>query len=67
LTRVSSRGDKALQTQNVYHKALTVSYPDMLYIINGYYILEKGYPPRYNKPIVKEDRVAVWRLEEKQT
>jgi len=67
ITRVSSRGDKALQAQNAYHKALLISYPDMLEIINGYYILEKGYPPKYNKPIVKEDRVAVWLMEEKQT
>ena len=67
ITRVPSRGDKALQAQNAYHRALTISYPDTLEIINGYHILEKGYPPRYNKPIVKEDRVAVWRLEEKQT
>ncbi len=26
-----------------------------------------GYPPRYNDPIDKNDRVEVWRLEEKQT
>lgn len=64
ITRVSSRGDKALQAQNAYHKALITRYPDSLEIISGYHILEKGYPPRYNKPIVKEDRVAVWHLEE---
>lgn len=67
ITRVSSKGDKALQAQNSYLKALTARYPDSLEIIKGYYIFEKGYLPRYNKPVVKEDRVAVWRLEEKQT
>ncbi|MCF7971027.1 MAG: hypothetical protein K9L22_07655 [Methylococcaceae bacterium] len=54
ITRVSSRGEKAQQAQNSYHRALTLSYPDILDIINGYHILEKGYPPRYNKPIVTE-------------
>ena len=67
ITRVSSRGGKAQQAQNSYHKALTTRYPDNLEIINGYHILEKGYPPLYKNPIEKENRVAVWRLEEKQT
>lgn len=67
ITRVSSKGDKAGQAQNAYLKALTARHSDTLEIIQGYYILEKGFLPKYNTPIVKEDRVAVWRLEEKQT
>lgn len=67
ITRVASKGEKAQQAQNVYHKALASRYPNTLQIINGYHVLEKGYPPKYNKPIVKQDRVAVWRVEEKQT
>jgi hypothetical protein len=67
ITRVATKGDKALHSQDSYHKALRASHPDILEIINGYHILEMGYPPRYNDPIDKNDRVEVWRLEEKQT
>jgi uncharacterized LabA/DUF88 family protein len=67
ITRVSSRGDKAQHAQQTYHRALNARYPDILDIINGYYILEQGNFPEYKHPIVKGDKVAVWRLEEKQT
>ncbi len=67
ITRVSSRGDKAQHAQQTYHRALSARYPDSLQIINGYYILEQGNFPEYKHPIVKEDKVTVWRLEEKQT
>jgi hypothetical protein len=67
ITRVSSKGDKAQHAQQTYHRALKARYPDSLQIINGYYILEQGNFPEYKHPIVKEDKVAVWRLEEKQT
>ena len=67
ITRVSSRGVQAQQSQNTYHRALIASYPDTLEIISGYHNLEKGYPPRYKKPLDKSDRVEVWHLEEKQT
>jgi uncharacterized LabA/DUF88 family protein len=67
ITRVATQGDKALHSQDSYHKALLNSHPQTLEIIKGYYILEKGNPPRYKNPIDKQDRVEVWRLEEKQT
>jgi len=67
ITRVATRGEKAQQAQDAYHKALISSNPDILEIINGYHVLEKGYLPRYKRPIDKADRVEVWRLEEKQT
>jgi len=67
ITRVATKGDKALQSQDSYHRALLNSHPEIIEIINGYYLLEKGCPPRYKKPIDKQDRVEVWRLEEKQT
>ncbi len=67
ITRVATRGEKAQQAQDAYHKALISSNPDILEIINGYHILEKGFLPSYKKPIDKTDRVEVWRLEEKQT
>lgn len=67
ITRVSSKGDQAQHAQQTYHRALKARYPDSLHIINGYYILEQGNLPKYQQPIIKEDKVAVWRLEEKQT
>lgn len=67
ITRVATKGDKALHSQDSYHRALLNSHPEIIEIINGYYLLEKGCPPRYKKPIDKQDRVEVWRLEEKQT
>lgn len=67
ITRVATKGDKALQSQDSYHRALLNAHPHIIEIINGYYLLEKGNPPRYKKPIDKQDRVEVWRLEEKQT
>ena len=67
ISRVSTHGIKAQQAQDSYHKALISSYPDTLEIINGYHILEKGFMPCYKTPIDKNDRVEVWRLEEKQT
>lgn len=67
ITRVATQGEKALQSQQSYFKALLNTHPETIEIINGYYILEKGSPPRYKQPIDKQDRVEVWRLEEKQT
>lgn len=60
-------GTQALQSQDSYHKALVIIHPEALEIINGYHSLEKGYLPVYKKPIDKNSRVEVWRLEEKQT
>ncbi len=67
ISRVASRGEIALHSQTTYHRALRSSYPKLLEIIEGYFTLEKGKPPRYKKPIDKDDRIDVWRLEEKQS
>lgn len=67
ITRVATKGNKALQSQDSYHRALLNSHPEIIEIINGYYLLEKGSPPRYQHPIDKQDRVEIWGLEEKQT
>ena len=67
ITRVATKGDKALHSQNTYHKALINRHPEILEIISGYYLLEKGNPPRYKNPVDKLDRVEIWKLEEKQT
>ena len=63
----SSHGQDSVKAQNLYHRALEYSYGDSIEIINGYHTVEKGFPPRYQKPINKDDRVEVWKFEEKQT
>ena len=63
----SSHGQESVTTQNIYHRALKYIYGDSIDIIYGYHTVEKGYPPRYQKPINKDDRVEIWKFEEKQT
>lgn len=65
--KIASRGEQAVQAQNAYHKALRTLYPDRFQIIEGYFTLEESGMPRYQTPVVKEDRISVWRLEEKKT
>ncbi len=64
---VSTRGDIAQHSQDKYHRALQKVYPNQIEIIKGYYTLEKGSLPVYKKTVDKNNRVDVWRLEEKQT
>jgi len=63
----SSHGQLSAKSQNSYHRALEHTYRDSIDIIYGYHTVEKGYPPRYQKPINKNDRVEIWKFEEKQT
>jgi uncharacterized LabA/DUF88 family protein len=63
----ASHGRDSVTAQNTYHRALNQVYQQQIEIISGYHTVEKGYPPRYNKPIDKDDRVEVWKFEEKQT
>ena len=65
--KIATRGEQAVLSQNAYHKALRTLYPDLFQVIEGYFILEAGGMPRYQNPLVKTDRVNVWRLEEKKT
>ena len=65
--RVATRGDAAIKAQSDYHRALERLYPEDVSIIKGYYSLEKAYLPAYRKPPDKSERLAVWKLEEKQT
>ncbi len=67
ITRLATQGEKSQQSQDVYHKALLNRHPETIEIINGYYLMEKGTPPKYKTPVDKKDRVDVWKLEEKQT
>ncbi len=63
----ASHGQKSTQSQDSYHRALKQLYGDKICIIYGYHTVEMGYPPLYKKPIDKDNRVEVWKFEEKQT
>ena len=65
--KIATRGQLAFQSQNDFHRALKVLYPNMVEIIEGYFSLEKGLLPAYENPLDKTNKLAVWRLEEKQT
>lgn len=66
-SKVSTQGQLAQKAQQDYHRALLQRYPDHIEIIKGYYSLEKANLLAYKNPPDKNERVAVWRLEEKQT
>lgn len=65
--KIATRGQDAMIAQQSYHRALKALYPDTIKIINGYYSLEKANLLEYRQPPDKSRRVAVWRLEEKET
>ena len=65
--KIATKGQLAFKSQNDYHRALTVLYPQLIEIIEGYFSLEKGLLPAYENPIDKSNKVSVWKLEEKQT
>jgi len=67
LAKIASHGQEAMIAQQSYHRALERLYPDKIKIIKGFYSLEKAHLLKYQKPPDKVNRVAVWRLEEKQT
>lgn len=64
---IATHGSQAVQSQSNYLRALQVLYPDFIEIIEGYFVLEEAGLPRYQKPLVKTDRLQVWKLEEKKT
>jgi len=66
-SRFASHGQESTQAQESYHRALKYLYGDIIEIVYGYHTVEMGFPPVYKKPIDKDDRVEVWRFEEKQT
>ncbi len=66
--KLASRGSLAEKSQRDYHRALERLYPNKIKIINGYYSTpKKEWMFDYVKPPNKEQRVPVWRMEEKQT
>lgn len=65
--RISTRKDQALRSQRLYLNALKQIYPDRMTVVEGFFQLTKGMFPRYQDPLDKTDKVAVWLLEEKRT
>ncbi len=65
--KIASHGELAVQAQNAYLKALKITYPDRIQIIEGFFSLSEAGMPRYQNPLIKSDRLSVWRLEEKKT
>jgi len=63
----ASHGQASVAAQNSYHRALKYLYGNRLDIIQGYHTVEKGNSLCYKKPIDKNNRVAIWKFEEKQT
>ena len=63
----ASHGRESVAAQNAYHRALEKIYQQRIEIVTGYHTVEKGYPPRYQHPIDKDDRIEIWKFEEKQT
>ncbi len=67
LGKFASRGTLANEAQDSYHRALRNVHPGMVEVIKGYHSPQKMHYPVYKTPPDKSDKVAIWRLEEKQT
>ena len=65
--KVAPRGQTAWVAQQSYLRALQALYPQKICIIKGYYSLEKAKLLAYQRPLDQEQRLDVWKLEEKQT
>ena len=65
--RIATHGQHAQIAQQNYHRALERCYPGQIEIIKGYYDLRKANLLAYREPPDKQERVEVWKLEEKQT
>jgi hypothetical protein len=63
--KLASRKEQAAQAQQTYHRALNAR--GRVTIYEGWYSLEPVFAPKYKVPPDKQDRVAIWRLEEKET
>lgn len=63
--RLASRGTQASEAQDRYHRALRER--GRVDVVYGYYVLEGAWAPRRVEPPNKQDRVEIWKLEEKET
>ncbi len=67
ITKFSRHKEKSQQSQNLYHRALTVNHDSCVEIINGYFDSSANLPVVHGKSIDLDNRVKTWKLEEKQT
>jgi uncharacterized LabA/DUF88 family protein len=67
LAKFASHGQQASTAQQRYHQALESPHTGPVEIIKGYYSSGKATPMRYKKPADKADKVAAWKIEEKQS
>lgn len=63
----ATHGDMSTKSQNDYHRALQIKYPNTFQIILGIFRPSEGWFPKYQKPIDRNDTIRAWKLEEKQT
>lgn len=66
-SKFSSHGNKANESQQKYLRSLLQLYPSQIEIIKGNYFAREERAMRYINPPDKNDRLSVWKLEEKQT
>jgi uncharacterized LabA/DUF88 family protein len=71
LGRFATHGAKSTESQSSYHRALQVMYPDTLLITLGSHTFDRDGTllPKFElgKAYDRNDRVRVWKIEEKQT
>lgn len=67
ITKFSKHKEKSQQSQNFYHRAISVNSENCIEIISGYFDVDMSLPVLYQKPIDLKARVKTWKLEEKQT
>ena len=67
MAKFATHGAESVTSQNEYHRALKAKYPDLLQIILGYHVVEEARLMAYREPPDKQERLSVWRIEEKQT
>lgn len=62
-------GAESESAQKRYHRALMLRHPELVEVIQGFYILGPSSFPRYvpGQPPTKSDLQQVWMIEEKQT
>jgi hypothetical protein len=65
--KFASHGQDSVTAQNEYHRALKSKYPDEIKIVPGYHTVEEARLMAYLEPPDKNNRLSVWRIEEKQT
>jgi uncharacterized LabA/DUF88 family protein len=65
--KFATHGKDSVSAQNEYHRALKAKYLNEIEIILGYHTTEEAKLMAYSEPPDKNQRLSVWRIEEKQT